>query len=41
MLFTVTTLPVKMRLERSTERDKRELVGASPSILLTQDRSVA
>ena len=24
MLFTVTTLPVKMRLERSAERDKRE-----------------
>ena len=30
MPFPVTTLPVKMRLERSAERDKRELVGARP-----------
>ena len=25
MPFTVTTFPVKMRLERSAERDKREI----------------
>ena len=32
MPFTVTTLPVKMRLERSAERDKREYNNISADI---------
>ncbi len=30
--FSVTTPPVKMRLERSAERDKREIINNSSAI---------
>ena len=32
MLLAVTTPPVKMRLERSAERDKREIINNSSAI---------